>query len=198
MEPPQALTFEEIARRLDHAGVVWAVFAGAAASVYGATHPLTDIDIVVPVREGEQLVSLFPEATVERDADGTLVGLELPGFDILAGLTWNTPDLVLNVDLDAQMAARLTRHQIAGVLVPVIPPEDNILLKALLRRGPEQGKHDWVDVKGMMTHVPGLDWDYLRWRAQGCGPPERVRRTLQRLEALSRELGGEVPTADGR
>jgi hypothetical protein len=198
MVPPQTLTFEEIARRLDHAGVAWAVFAGAAASVYGATHPLTDIDIVVPSREGERVVSLFPEAAVERDADGTLVGLELPGFDILAGLTWNTPDLVLNVDLDTQMAARLARHEIAGVLVPVIPPEDNILLKALLGRGPEQGKHDWADVEGMLAHVPGLDWDYVRWRASACGPPEWVRRTLQRLETISKELGKEVPTADGR
>jgi hypothetical protein len=34
--------------------------------------------------------------------------------------------------------------------VPVIPPEDNILLKALWGRGPEVGKHDWEDVREMM------------------------------------------------
>lgn len=193
MVRPQALTLEEIARRLDRAGVVWAVFAGAAASVYGAAHPVTDVDIVVPAREGERVAALFPEAEVEREAEGAVAGLHLPGFDILAGLTWDAADLILDVDLDAPMAARLTRHGIAGVPVPVISPEDNIWLKALWGRGPEEGKHDWADVEGMMAHLAELDWGYLRWRAQACGPPERVRRTLRRLEALSRGLGREVP-----
>jgi len=43
---------EEIAQRLDHAGITWAVFAGAAAAAYGATRPLTDVDILVPAAEG--------------------------------------------------------------------------------------------------------------------------------------------------
>jgi len=39
--PETILTLTEVARRLDSAGITWAVFAGAAAAVYGATHPLT-------------------------------------------------------------------------------------------------------------------------------------------------------------
>ena len=40
------LTLEEVARRLDRAGIKWAVFAGVAAAAYGATRPLTDVDIL--------------------------------------------------------------------------------------------------------------------------------------------------------
>lgn len=98
------------------------------------TRPLTDVDVLVPAAEGDRVAALFPETQAKRGEDGAVRGIELPGFDILAGLT------IMN--LDAEMAARLTRHEIAGVVVPVIPPEDNILLKAVWGRGPEIGKHD--------------------------------------------------------
>ena len=68
------------------------------------------------------------------------------------------------------MAARVTRHEIGGIQVPVIPREDNILLKAMWGRGAEEGKHDWEDVEAMMTSVPSLDWEYLRWRAGTRAP----------------------------
>jgi hypothetical protein len=183
------LTLEQIARRLDGSGVAWAVFAGAAAAVYGASRPLTDVDILVPAAEGERVAALFPEAQVKRSGRG-VQGVLLPGFDVLAGLTL--------MDLDAQMAARLTRHQITRVSVPVIPPEDNILLKAMWGRGEEEGKHDWEDVVAMMAHLPSLDWEYLRWRAgtlragpQGESPvpAEHVQQVLDRLHELWRRRG---------
>lgn len=177
MNPPRApLTFAEIAQRLDGAGITWAVFAGAAAVVYGASRPITDVDILVPAAEGERVADLFPGAEVHRGEDGAILGLELPDFDILAGLT--------SMDLDAPMAARLTHHEIAGVTVPVIPPEDNILLKALWGRGPEVGKHDWEDVEAMLARLPTLDWKYLRWRVGVCVPREQEQRLLERLEGL--------------
>ena len=179
-ESKASLTLAEVTRRLDGAGITWAVFAGAAASVYGATRPLTDVDILVPTAEGECVAALFPEAQVHHREDGSVEGIQLPGFDILAGLT--------TMDLDAQMAARLTRHEIAGVTVPVIPPEDNILLKGLWGRGPEVGKHDWEDVQAMIAHLPVFDWEYLRWRADACGPRQRMERVLERLETLGRQI----------
>jgi hypothetical protein len=173
------LSLEEVAQRLDRAGITWAIFAGAAAAVYGATCPVTDVDILIPTSEGERVAALFPEAHVTRQEDGSVRGIKLPGFDILAGLT--------TMDLDIQMAARLTHHEIAGVTMPVIPPEDNILLKAIWGRGPEEGKHDWEDVQAMMAHLPALNWDYLRWRANVCGPQQR-EQALNRLEELWRRL----------
>lgn len=172
------LSLEEIARRLDGAAITWAVFAGAAASVYGATRPLTDVDILVPSVEGDQVAALFPESHVKRGEDGSVQWVQLPGCDILAGLTI--------MDLDAQMAARLQRHTIAGVVVPVIPPEDNILLKAVWGRGAEVGKHDWEDVQAMMAHLPALDWEYLRWRADACAHRRSTEPVLEHLESLWR------------
>jgi hypothetical protein len=176
-----ALTLDEIARRLDRAGIPWVVFAGAAAGVYGADRPLTDVDILVSAAAGTRTAALFPEARVKRRGDGPVACIQLPGVDIVAGL-----DVM---DVDDQMAARLTRHQIAGVEVPVIPAEDNILIKAMLGRGPEVGKHDWEDVEAMVSHLPALDWEYLCWRADQCQPRRRVEQAMQRLERLRRQEG---------
>jgi hypothetical protein len=186
--PEDGLALREVARRLDEAGVVWAVFAGAAAAVYGATRPLTDVDILIPLAEGDRVAALFPEAALKRQEDGAVRSIKLPGVDLVAGLTMVEGDRAYTVDLDEQMAARRTRHEIDSVLVPVIPPEDNILLKAVWRRGSEVGKHDWEDVQSMMSHLPSLDWVYLRWRTKACGPAPGVRRALQSLEDLEREL----------
>ena len=180
-EPQTMLTLEEVARRLDDAKITWAVFAGAAAAAYGATRPLTDVDILIPSTEGDRGADLFPEAQVDHREDGSVWVIQLPGFDILAGLT--------TMDLDVQMATRLQRHEIAGITVPVIPPEDNVLLKAIMGRGPEVGKHDWEDVEAMMVHVPVLDWKYLRWRADACGPQQRIEHVLERLETLWHQAG---------
>jgi hypothetical protein len=186
--PEDGLALREVARRLDEAGVVWAVFAGAAAAAYGATRPLTDVDILIPLAEGNRVAALFPEAALKRQEDGAVRSIKLPGVDLVAGLTMVEGDRAYTVDLDEQMAARRTRHEIDSVVVPVIPPEDNILLKAVWRRGPEVGKHDWEDVRAMVSHLPSLDWEYLCWRADTCGPAASVRRALQSLEDLEREL----------
>jgi hypothetical protein len=179
MDTPEErkMPLEEVARRLDEAGVPWAVFAGAAASVYGVKRPITDIDILVPAAAGDQIAQLFPEAQIETRHGGAIWALQLPGgYDIVAGLRF--------LELDAQMIGRLRRREIAGVSVPVIPPEDNIVLKAVAGRGPEQGKRDWEDVAEMMATLPELDRDYLLWRLRRSAPEERIREVRGRLEAL--------------
>ena len=85
----------------------------------------------------------------------------------------------------------MTRHEIGGILVPVIPPEDNILLKAMWGRGAKEGKHDWEDVEAMIASVPSLDWEYLRWRAGTLDRPELSLGIMQRLEGLWRRRQGE-------
>ena len=186
------LTFSEVVRRLNQSIVPWAVFSGAAASVYGATRPITDIDILILTSAGDQVAGLFPEARVTREDDGTVTLIQLPGFDILAGLIRHNAYVSFSLELDAEMKARLTHHKINGISVPVVPPEDNILLKAILGRGPEKGKHDWEDVEAMLNHLSILDWAYLCRRAKACGPSHRMKNILKRLESLGHLADGEL------
>jgi hypothetical protein len=116
------LSLAQVARRLDRAGITWAVFAGAAANIYGSTRPLTDVDILVPLAEGNRVAAMFPGAHTVRQEDGTVRSIKLPGFDLVAGLTMFDASAAYDVDPDEQMAARRTYHEIDGVTVPVIPP----------------------------------------------------------------------------
>ena len=178
----------KLAQKLDQAGIPWALFAGAAASVYGAERAVTDLDLLVPHEQAERLRDLLPGVELVY-SEPRLTHLALPGVDLLAGMG--------AVDLDAPMATRITRHEIGGVRVPVIPREDNILLKAMWERGAEQGKHDWEDVEAMMASAPSLDWEYLRWRAGTLDQRERVEGLLARLEGLWRQLHSEEREGTG-
>ena len=182
------ITLAEIAQRLDEANIAWAVIAGAAASVYGTTRPLTDVDMLVPAAEGSRVAALFPEAMVKPHADGHGHIIVLPGFDLVAGVRWDDAEGTRGaLDLDAAMAARVTHHEIMGVNVPVCPAEDVILLKALWGRGPEVGKHDWEDIEAMLATGLSLDWEYLQRRGAACGPQDRVVQALRRVEEISKK-----------
>jgi hypothetical protein len=158
------LAFREVARRSEGAGVAWAVFAG-------------------------RVAALFPNAILVCQEDGAVRGIRLPDVDLIAGLTMFEGDAAYTVDLDDEMAARRTFHEIGTVVAPVIPPEDNMLLKAVWGRGLEEGKHDWEDVEAMLAHLPAIDWEYLSWRAAQCGPTPGVRRALEHLQALAQRTG---------
>jgi predicted nucleotidyltransferase len=181
-EYEEMMQLREVAAKLDGAGMSWVIFAGTAASVYGADRPVTDLDILVPAAEGERLKALFPGAVVTREQDLLHVGLA--GVDLLAGLG--------AIDLDGEMASRVTRHKVGGIQVPVIPREDNILLKAMMGRGAEEGKHDWEDVEAMMASAQSLDWTYLRWRASTLNEPAKVQVVLERVESLWRQVRGKI------
>jgi hypothetical protein len=199
------VALSEVGASLDSAGVAWAVFAGAAAAAYGSDRPVTDVDVLVPASAGERLATLFPAGTVWGDDDGlnldmgvrgaalrgiALPGIALPGIEILAGLSQCAASLSYDIDLDQEMVSRRTHHEVAGVIAPVIPPEDNILLKAIWRRGPEQGKHDWEDVQAMLAHLPTIDWNYLRWRLETCCSGPRRGDLLQLLVHEAASLRG--------
>jgi predicted nucleotidyltransferase len=123
----------------------------------------------------------FPEAEIVRGDNGTILGLRLAGYDILAGLE--------GVDLDQEMAERLRYGEIEGVRVPIIPVEDNIALKTVWGRGTAEGKRDWEDIEGMMRAVETLDWGYLRSRLEQLESRERAQELLSKLETLGARIG---------
>lgn len=134
--------------RLEKAGVPWVVFAGAAASCYGSTRKITDIDILVKLEDIEKARAALDHADTQA-------------FDVVA-----FPDFFL----DDEMIKRAKQKKLLGVTVPVIPVEDNIILKARLQRGKDQGKHDIEDIETMIKNEP-IDLEYLKkgihiWKAE--------------------------------
>jgi hypothetical protein len=178
-----AQTLRLVAGRLDASGLPWCVMAGAAATCYGVTRPITDLDILICADAGQRILALFPEGQPKSIAYPGDHALDLGPVE----LWWGT--LHLNGDgrfypfaPDDQLIKRITRQPIAGMVVPIMPVEDILIFKAILQRGPQRGKHDLEDIQAI-AQTPGnrLDLDYMNERAVACAALERVAPCLRRF-----------------
>lgn len=168
----------EITIKLNKSKIPWGIFAGAAALVYGSLRTLEDIDILIPSDAGELISEFFPKAELVYCQNQHISALHLPDIEIIAGLTKG-----IQLEMDAEMIARISRQKLLGVVVSVLSVEDNIVFKAVLGRGPEIGKHDWEDIAIMLKHNPTIDWAYLVWRLEKC-TGKNFSRIAARLDAM--------------
>jgi hypothetical protein len=156
-----------IKRRLHQAGVEWIIFAGAAASCYGSKREITDIDLLVRCDDLEK-------------ARTALKDIDLKGFDVGCGAEIRTAQGTCLFFLDDKMIQRASWRQLFDVVVPVMSVEDNIILKAILQRGEDKGKHDIEDIKSMIAHEK-IDSQYLIERIEKCQAEKRTKQLLKSL-----------------
>lgn len=167
---------------LDRAAVPFALIGGIAVAAWGRPRWTHDIDILV-----------HPEK-----ADHALHALELAGYrtertdpnwlykgfyrDVMVDLIFHCTG---GFYLDAQMLERSVRSPFQGIEVPVLPPEDLLLVKAAVHD--ERGPRHWHDALGILARTP-LDWEYLVGRAL------RAPRRLLSLLIYAHSIDLLVPT----
>ena len=155
--------------RLVKVGVHWVVFAGAAAYCYGSKRKVTDVDILV---EGEDLEKV------------KAVLADVEGVDVVADLKMNVDGETCLFFMDEEMVENIQRRRLFDVEVPVIPVEDNVIFKAILQRGENQGKHGIEDIQRMVSNER-IDLEYLEKRIQKYHAGKRVKPLLKSLGILS-------------
>jgi hypothetical protein len=151
---------------------------GIAAGLLGRGRYTGDIDLFVR-----------PE-----DARRALVALERAGFTtselnphwIFKGIRGQVLVDVLftlkgDIRLDDEMLARAPMRSFLGVDVPLLPPEDLLVVKAIVHD--EETPRHWYDALGLIAGG-SLDWDYLVRRARHS--PRRILSLL--IFALSNDL----------
>ena len=77
------------------------------------------------------------------------------------------------VYFDQEMAERVRQMDVDGVAIPVLAPEDIVVMKAMAVD--EESPWHWYDALGILAAVD-LDWDYLLARARKS--PNRVLSLL--------------------
>ncbi len=177
-------TLRLVAQRLETSGIPWGVFAGAAATCYGVQRAITDIDLFLQSADTARILALFPEGQPKPAWHSPHEhGLDIGSLELWWGtLALQGGEHTYLIRFDEPMRQRITRQTLLGVGVPALAPEDIIVLKAILQRGPEQGKHDLEDIQAIhQTLGQRLDYDYLKARALACNALERVSSGLQRL-----------------
>lgn len=159
-------------------GLRWAIFAGAAAYIYGSDRMVTDIDILIHNDDLLKASQLLQEPIKNKISIIDKVKMEasiisIGQIEIVANIKMQINDKVCSFFMDDEMIARIHWREFLGIKVPVISIEDNIVFKAILQRGIEMGKHDVDDIRNMIKKNV-IDVDYLLKRVKKMGVEDRV------------------------
>lgn len=172
-------------------GVRWAVWTGFGAYAYGSKRKPTDIDIGIMKEDASKLNRVLGKLGVkglhwERKNIFSLfrVGFNLEGkeIDICGDGKISVGGKEYKFVVNGEMFRNVRIKEIEGIKVPVISPEDIILLKAICQRGKEQGKFDIEDIKSILAHQK-IDYAYIEKRAELCGAKERAMGLINELRS---------------
>jgi hypothetical protein len=145
--------------------IPWMIFAGVAAYCYGSKRKITDIDILVRDIDFEKAKNAFKN---------------IKGIDIIADLKIVKNNRTYSFSIDNEMMERIKYRKLFDIEVPLIPVEDNIILKAILQRSEKEGKHDMEDIKSMIKNEE-IDFKYLKERIKKYQVEEIVLPILEKL-----------------
>lgn len=75
---------------------------------------------------------------------------------------------------------RIITYEVGEDKIKLVDPVDSILLKSILQRGAEQGKHDLEDIQAVVETID-IDESYLRHRLKEAHALEKARPVFSRL-----------------
>jgi predicted nucleotidyltransferase len=145
----------DVADVLEREAIPYVVIGGIASALYGRPRASDDLDILVSQPDAERVLDALADVGFETERTneqwiykGFRDGLQV---DVIF---WLKGDLYL----DDEMLDRARRVDVAGRSIPVAPPEDLIVVKAIVHD--EQTPQHWFDALGLVANWD-LDWDYL-------------------------------------
>jgi predicted nucleotidyltransferase len=141
-------------------GIPFLFVGGIAAGLLGRGRYTGDIDLFVRPEDSRRTLQSLERAGFETS--------ELNPHWIFKGIRGSVLVDVLftlkgDIRLDDEMLDRAPVRTFLGVDIPLLPPEDLIIVKAIVFD--EETPRHWYDALGMIAGGP-LDWDYLVRRAR--------------------------------
>jgi predicted nucleotidyltransferase len=172
---------ESVRRTLDDTDLPWALLGGIASAVHGRPRWTYDIDVFVRPHDARPALEALARsgfATDELDPHWLFKAI---ARGVLVDVLFKT---VGDQYFDDEVIQRVTRHEFHGVDVPVISPEDLVVIKALAHN--ERNPRHWHDALGVIARRD-LDWDYIVARSRVS------RRRVASLLLYAQSLDLDVP-----
>jgi hypothetical protein len=168
---------------VESAGIPYVLLGGLASAVLGRARHSTDVDLLVKPEDADAALAALAGAgfVIERTNPHWLYKGFLDG--VLVDVLFKAKG---DIYLDEEMLARATMQVFRGQTVRVIPPEDLIVIKAIVHD--EETPRHWYDALGILA-AAAIEWDYLLRRA--CKSPTRVMSLL----LYAQSIGLVVPPA---
>jgi predicted nucleotidyltransferase len=156
-----AAALGDVADALDREEIPYVVIGGIASALYGRPRSSDDLDILVAKVDAERTLEALAGAGFDTErTNDQWIYKAFRGDVQVDVIFWLKGDLYL----DDEMLARARRVDVGGRSVPVIPPEDLIVVKAIIHD--EQTPRHWGDALGLVANCDDLDWDYLIHRGR--------------------------------
>jgi hypothetical protein len=134
---------------------------GLASAVYGRQRWTHDADFFLRDRHDASTALRFLRRagfeTQETDENWIYKGIKR---GVLVDLIFKAKG---DIYYDEEMIGRTQRREFKGLTLPVIPPEDLIVIKAIIHD--EATPRHWYDALGIIAGTE-IDWDYLLQRSR--------------------------------
>jgi predicted nucleotidyltransferase len=140
--------------------IPYVLIGGLASAALGRPRSTADIDVLVARDDAKSALGALAAAGFDTEETN-------PEWIYKAVRDEVTVDVIFwlkgDIYLDDQMLARAVDAEVDGVRAKVCPPEDQIVIKAIVHD--EQTSRHWHDALGLIAACE-LDWDYLAERAR--------------------------------
>ncbi len=181
-----------VAQKARTYGATVALFSGTYAGLLGGHRVSDDVDFWLPNKHVAAACEAFP-GRILRAHDRTIITVDDQHgkLELMGNMVIHTKDefghaAAFPFHMSRQAQRRTRMGTIDGWAVPYADPVDTILLKAILQRGIDAGKHDIRDIAAITASVD-IDQAYLRVRI-------RETQSIDRVGALLEDMGVLRPT----
>ena len=156
----------EAVRALDESQIDYLLIGGLASSLLGRPRCSSDIDLLVTPESAPAALDALDRAQFRTERVNPHWLYKAFRRDVLVDLLFKARG---EIYLDEEMLRRSTIRTFRGTPVRVVPPEDLIVMKAIVHD--EETPRHWADALALLRTAT-LDWDYLLARAQWS--PRRI------------------------
>jgi predicted nucleotidyltransferase len=178
-------TLAEAVRALREAEVPFVVMGGLSTAAFARPRVTDDIDVFVRPDAAVRTLQVLADAgfrTEETDPHWIFKAFR---HGVLVDVIFrSTGDLYL----DEEMLSRADEQEHLGVAVPLVSPEDLLVIKAVAAN--EDSPRHWHDALAVIARCQ-LDWPYLLRRARQAGP-RRILSLLLYAESNDLAVPAEV------
>ncbi len=177
-----APTLRQTVEALHGERVPFALIGGIAVSSFGRPRWTHDIDVFIRPQDADQALTILKEHGFDTDRTD-------PTWLFKAFKSGVMVDLIFfctgGFYLEGEMLERAVWREMFGIRMPLLAPEDLLLLKAAVHD--EGGQRHWHDALGILGRTE-LDWEYLLRRAR------RAPRRLLSLLVYAHSVDLDVPS----
>ena len=162
---------QETVETFDESGIPFVLMGGIGSASHGRPRWTHDIDVFVRPEDAKRALDVL--AARDFEIEETYPDWLFKAFknDVMVDLIFKSSGGIL---LDEEMIQRGHAIEFKGVAVKVIPPEDLIVIKAIVHD--EHMPRHWHDALAVLA-IADIDWEYLERRARQYG----ARRVLSLL-----------------